>query len=160
MLPRLLIWLMALSLPSFVAEPALALTCPPRTTEDLFTAHQEQSENYVMAYGAITPVGKRPQLNPDTLEHEPAGPYSAVFSGLLARPSGFDLPARFAITVEERCLGPWCGVLPINGPTVIFLRKVNNGYRLETDACNHTVLTGPIDRELEVLIGCLRKGTC
>lgn len=160
LLSRLLMWLMPLVLLPFAVEPALALTCTPRTAEDLFTSHQAAAANYVMAFGTVTPIGKRPQLNLDTFQYEPEGPYKAVFSGHLARPSGFDLPARFTITVKENCLPPWCGVLPIRSPTVIFLRMVDDGYLLETDACNGTVLTGPTDSDLKALIGCLRKGAC
>ncbi|WP_173931091.1 hypothetical protein [Chelativorans sp. Marseille-P2723] len=150
----------ALILWPLLSSNAFALSCMPPTPENVFNLHRERITEYVMAVGKVTPAGSLRKFNWRTLKHEPLGRFRATFDGYAARRSGFDLPLTLPVTVERSCFNGVCGMLPVAFPAVVFLRKEESRYLLQTEYCNSTLLPNPTGEDLASLIRCLNGGGC
>lgn len=154
-------WVVAVSLcPALMGGQAYGISCLLPSAQELFRAHQDSSNIYLMAVGTIAPVNPMPQFNSQTLQFEPSGRFAATFSGKVARPRGFDLRATLDITVQMNCFDDVCGFLPLKQPAVVFLQQTQDGYVLDTDYCTSTLLEAPTQSDLDQLIDCLNGETC
>src|SRR5690606_26966992 len=81
MLRRPVPWLKRLACRTLRPGPALARPCREPPAQPLFWARPDLPESCVIAFGATTLAGHRPQCRSDTLEDECPAPCRGTFSG-------------------------------------------------------------------------------
>ena len=144
------------------AQPALALSCMPYTVIHAFLEARDAAESYIVVHGdlvfdeshlPVTDWANQEASKPDNL-------FAARIRGMALNSAGFTVPFDETITVNVRCLGPWCGGLQSETTYLAYLQKASHGYLLETDPCGGFAFANPGAALLERVRTCFNGGPC
>jgi hypothetical protein len=84
----------------------------------------------------------------------------ARLSGHRLGPAGEGPPFDRAITLDIRCLGPWCPQVRSGGRYLAFLTGDEGGPVLVLDPCGGMAIADPSPEVLDRLRACLAGGAC
>jgi hypothetical protein len=141
--------------------PAHALSCRPYDPTMAFNDAQRADEKYVVVLGDLSFAKK--DLPVVDLKHQkdvrPNNFFTGTVTGKSLGQKGFINPFTTKIKINAKCFGPWCADL-YKGTNLMFLKKTDQGYLLETDPCQGQAFPEPSQDTLDELIQCMRKGRC
>lgn len=139
-----------------LASQAAALSCMKPNIGRTFNYVQESSDIFSMALGTVTAKGVIPKYKDGKARHIPS-----KFKGIFLGPNGQTEEREVDITVDAICLAHWCGGFPeTEKDMLVFLKKTDAGYRLESGPCDGHYKIGPTPKEVRSLQKCMRRGKC
>lgn len=144
---------------TFVAGPALALSCLPADVANSYFEAATEGEPAPVVYGTLTfdsaetSQSDLSQTAPETIR------LPARFDGKLLNRSGFETDFSQDVMLELACFGPWCGQVENGQSYLAFLQKHGSDYVLVVDPCSMWLFAEPSDAQLDLAVACMR-GTC
>jgi len=142
------------------AGHALALSCMPQDAARTFQRANEAEERYLVAYGELTfDPEELPEQDLSSSEDRSTS-FPAIITGVSLTAEGFTQAFDQPITVDAKCLGPWCPSLTPGTPLIAFLEQRPSGYTLLVDACGGMIVSEPAEEDLETIVQCSRGGDC
>lgn len=139
-----------------LATQASALSCIPPNIARTFNDVHASSDVYVMGLGTLTAKGRIPKYIEGQARHIPA-----QFRGVLLGQSGQTKTQNLNVTLDAICYASWCGGFPKTDQQIlVFLKKTQAGYRLESNPCSGDFKVSPTKKELRILKKCLKNGGC
>ncbi|MEM7521229.1 MAG: hypothetical protein AAF307_09345 [Pseudomonadota bacterium] len=151
----------AIALLAFFPSAAVALSCAAPDAARSFARYDAADETYVVVRGAVTleeaalPRGQTGGQEPPRLTR-----VMGRLRGLSLTKGGFDRPFSQDLTLEVRCIGPWCGSLRDGEDVLAFVRKAAEGYALEVNPCGGEVLVAPTPQVLDAVRRCFETRAC
>lgn len=145
-----------------LAGPALALSCLPPDVARTYLKLQEARETYLVVHGTLTfDASGLPRTKSEYRADAPAStPIPARLTGEALSQEGFTTPFDRRITLDLRCLGPWCAGGRSGMEIMAFVKRGASGYAATLDPCYSTVFVDPTDQMLEQALSCMRGGDC
>lgn len=148
----------ALVLALVLAGPAAALSCLRPDIDRMWTRAVSSDDTYTVVMGRFDfDAGHLP--NPRGAGQNPTY-LPARFAGLTLTQQGFVTSRPVPVTVELRCLGPWCGSLKPGETVVAFLRQTPRGRVVEIGPCGGMVWPDPDAKIQRRLIACMNGAAC
>lgn len=154
---RILAFLIALLAP----VPALALSCLSPSVERSYAQFHAEEDSYVVVHGRLTldasklPTGMTADRDPPRMTLIPA-----KLRGTSLNAKGFVLPFEQEVTLEVRCLGPWCGGVQNGEDVLAFVRKDAKGYAINVGPCGGSVFGMPKATLLKRVQQCMTQQNC
>lgn len=141
--------------------PAFALSCVPHSVAIAYDQAAKAEAAYLPVRGTLH-FDRRllPKTDWDNQQATPAiTRIPATFKGAALRARGAPVPIETQLTLEVRCLGPWCAA-PQPGDSLGFLRETAKGYVLSTNACGGFLFGKPTKAQVKELQACLAGQRC
>ena len=149
-------FLIAATLCSIFASQALALSCMRPNIARTFNWVNEAPDVYVMGMGVLTPKGRIPKHRKGKTRHI-SSQFKGVFFGIKENTPEQTVP----VTVDALCFASWCGGYPeTTENTLVFFKKTDTGYRLESNPCGGHYKIAPTRKEIKLLQKCFRRDGC
>jgi hypothetical protein len=142
-----------------VASGAQALSCLGPDPLASLRVVRDDPAPWVVLQGHLDHSGDwKPDLNGEIVDSPPS--YPAWVDGATLGPSGFAAGWSGPVTLQPRCIGPYCGGLPEPGDYLMFARQSDDGLTIMLGPCGGTVFR-PADAGLvRQLVACLNGGAC
>lgn len=158
--------LFIIALAALMPAQAFALSCMEPRIQQSFAAATDRPELFIIAHGALKRLGpNEPEAvqKPDgqALMVQEGTPYQfkARFKGRIAGSGGYSAPKTLNVTVDVRCMGPWCGGESLSKDGLYFLRQAGKGqYVLEASACSFYFFNKPSQANLRTVTACFKGG--
>lgn len=152
----------ALALASAVNAPAFALSCAPYDVADAYKAADQSADRHVVVFGTLT-FDER-QL-PETdwqrqLDIPPLTKIPAKIVGEALNQNGFDLPYSVALTLEVRCLGPWCAGAKSGESYMAFINIDAKPPTVQASPCGAGLFARPTQAQKMQAQNCIKNGPC
>ena len=147
---------------SFVAGPAVALSCLPVSVADSYREAAAAEETYIVVHGRLEfDTSRLPKVDLDAQDQTPPQTdIPARLSGKFLSKDGFQGDFDRAITVRALCFGPWCGQ-PVSGADYMaFLEETPKGYVLSSSPCGGFDFAKPTPDMLRTVTQCMQGGVC
>ncbi len=139
-----------------IMPPAFALSC---MAPNIFRSAQflhEQDEDYILFKGTVT---LKNALEHSGYSNKPKPKRTK------AQTRGINLltnkPFNKSVTVQQHCLGPWCGSTAekhIKG--LIYIKKTDQQYTVALSPCGGTIFPAPEKDDETALIQCIKEQNC
>ncbi|UWQ13847.1 hypothetical protein K3556_13060 [Aliiroseovarius sp. M344] len=141
--------------------PALALSCMPYNAISAFQDAAKSSDDYVVVLGNLSFDEKHlPQVDWNRQEDvKPDNYLTGRIAGKSLTRSGFTNAFQRQIDINVQCFGPWCGGLS-TGRTLVFLKRKDRAYLLETNPCGGFAHGDPSNETLNKIEACMRGERC
>ncbi len=141
---------------SVITSQAAALSCMRSNIARTFNWVHEAQDVYIMGLGVLTPKGPIPKYQQGQPRHIPS-----QFKGVFFGPTGKTEEQTVLVTVDAICFASWCGGYPeTTKDMLVFFKKAETGYRLESNPCDGHYKVAPTPKEIRLLQKCLRRGGC
>lgn len=139
-----------------------ALSCLPHSVDHAIYDVAISEEGYVAAVGTLRFDEERlpvvdMQRQQDT---PPLTPIPARISGKALTKKGFTQALNASLTLEVACFGPWCASPPSGKKALVFLKKTEAGYTLQTNPCGGMIFYDPDQTALDKVKQCYLNGHC
>lgn len=145
-----------------LAGPSAALSCLRPDIDRMWTRAATSDDAYTIVIGRFdfdaTGMPK-PGAATDPEQQNPTY-LPARFSGQRLTAQGFVTPLEMNVSLELRCLGPWCGSLKPGTKVVAFLRQHTQGWVVEIGPCGGMVWPEPDADILRRLTDCQNGADC
>lgn len=139
-----------------LASQAAALSCLKPNIGRTFNFVQESADTFSMALGTVTAKGRIPKYVEGKPRYIPS-----KFKGVFLGSNGQSKEHEIDITVDAICVVHWCGGFPeTDEDMLVFLKKTDVGYRLESNPCGGNYKIAPTPKEVRTLQKCMRRGKC
>lgn len=145
------------------AGEAAALSCVAPDAARAFRAADERPERMIMALGRFSydpAFAPEPVPRGDPRADRPSRHFTARFTGRSANRHGFVVPLETDVAVSLHCLSVWCGTLPAETETLVFLERRGAGYALDVNPCRGNLIVDPAPQALATALSCLRGQFC
>ena len=140
---------------------AAALSCLRPSPERSFSEVQGAVESYLVVHGRLTfETRKSPKVG---RKNGPAPKLTRVparMTGYALSGKGFKTPFDKNLTLEVRCLGPWCGSAQNGEQVLAFIRRDGAQHFLEVLPCGGRVFANPKRAVLKQMQSCMKRGRC
>ncbi|MCK8464689.1 hypothetical protein MUY35_12585 [Aliiroseovarius sp. S1339] len=151
----------ALLLAVAVPLPAMALSCMPYNAISAYRDAAKSSDDYVVVLGDLRfDTRKLPKVDWNNQEDtKPDNHLTGRITGKSLTRKGFTNAFERQIDINVQCLGPWCAGLA-QGTHLVFLKRENGAYLLETNPCGGFAHGDPTPAVLKKIEGCMRGERC
>jgi hypothetical protein len=144
-----------------IATPLHALSCAPYGLPEILQEVVKSEHGYVAVTGTLTfDTNKLPKPTRDNT----AGPDLTKIKGNITGKSlsraGFKNTFSTDLTLEVRCLGPWCARAKSNAEVLVFLKQTQNGYTLAVQPCGSHIVYRPTRSDLNSTKQCYLTNNC
>ncbi len=147
---------------ALIGGPAAALSCLPPDVARSYQQAAQSDDSYVVVTGKLTfderRLPKPPRNDPNATKPDTLIPARMVGHSLSRK--GFVTPFQTPITLNARCLGPWCSGAASGVEYLAFLKKEGGAYTLELSPCGGNAFEDPTDKQKALAVACLRGGKC
>ncbi|WP_424941551.1 hypothetical protein [Aliiroseovarius sp. S253] len=154
----------AFVLAAMIALPttASALSCRPYNAIAAYHDAAESEDAYVVARGTLRfDESKLPKVDWDHQEDvKPDNFLTGRIDGQSLTRAGFTAQFVRDIDINVQCAGPWCSGLTNGADYLVYLKKVGDGYLLETNPCGGFAFQDPDQDTLSKVTACLNGKRC
>lgn len=152
----------ALALAGLVSAPAFALSCAPYGVADAYKMADSSADRHIIVVGKLT-FDER-QL-PETdwqrqLDTPPLTKIPASIVGQALNKNGFELPYSSALTLEVRCLGPWCASAKSGDTYMAFINVDAEPATVQAAPCGAGLFARPTQAQKSQAQACINNGPC
>lgn len=120
---------------ALVASDAAALSCARPDLAQSFARAEAVSETVYLLRGTLTfDTTRLPEMDALAPDPDPA-PIPARFEGFALNAGGFTTPYAQDVTLQPRCLGPWCGGAESGEEAIMFATVTDKGLVIEAWPC-------------------------
>ncbi|WP_432448213.1 hypothetical protein [Aliiroseovarius marinus] len=152
-----------LALLFFVLPTAVsALSCMPYNAVAGFKDAAKSPDDYVAVLGKLTfDERKLPKVDWERQQDvKPDNHLTGRIEGKSLTRSGFDADFARDIDINVQCFGPWCGGLAHGVEHLVFLKREDGRYLLETNPCGGFAFGEPDRATLQKVKGCMQGKRC
>lgn len=141
---------------------ALALSCLPPDVARTFNFAQESEDRFIVVHGQLKfDETKLPQTDWENQGATPPNTFiPATLTGQSLDQTGFSKSFDQEITINARCLGPWCAGGVSDHEYLAFLKETEEGYSLELDPCGGMAFVEPNTEALSKVEACFQGKAC
>ncbi|MGB7432345.1 MAG: hypothetical protein WA921_07745 [Ahrensia sp.] len=152
----------ALALTVGPSAPAHALSCALYDVTDAYKAADKSTDRHVIVVGTLT--FDETQL-PETdwqrqLDTPPLTKIPAKIVGQALDKSGFTLAYSSALTLEVRCLGPWCARAKSGDSYMAFINIDAATATVQAAPCGAGLFGQPTQAQKSLVQACINNGPC
>jgi hypothetical protein len=153
---------LALAVLMTIPTAASALSCRPYNAIAAYHDAVKSDDAYVVAHGTLRfDETKLPKV--DWQHQEDVKPHnflSGRIDGQSLTRAGFTAQFERDIDISVQCHGPWCSGLTSGAEYLVYLKKVGDGYLLETNPCGGFAFQDPDRATLSKVTACLNGKRC
>ncbi|MEL7012582.1 MAG: hypothetical protein AAFO72_04805 [Pseudomonadota bacterium] len=150
-------WLICLS--TWLAGPALALSCLPSDVAYSFSQADAAGEDYIVVHGTLE-FDPPDAAGSDALQTAPdTTRLRARLNGKALDRSGFETTFSQDVTLDLICVASWCGYAESGKSYLAFLKRDGSDYVLTIDPCYAWLFPSPNEAQLQQVVSCMR-GNC
>ena len=143
---------------AILASQAAALSCMQPDAVRSFERFAAADETYIVLLGEMDfDASKQPKgvVN----EQRYPDPIPARFRGLGLTPDGFTHRIDRAVTLQNLCRGPWCGIELPREQSLIFAQSVGDELIVVSEPCGGTIFSNPTENIVADVTACM-QGNC
>ncbi|SPF79247.1 hypothetical protein ALP8811_03186 [Aliiroseovarius pelagivivens] len=142
--------------------PALALSCMPYNAIAAFQDAAKSDDSYVVVHGTLSfDESKLPKVDWQNQEDvKPDNFLSGRIDGQSLTRAGFTAQFVHDIDINVQCAGPWCSGLTNGAKYLVYLKRDDGNYLLETNPCGGFAFQDPDAATLSKVTACLQGKRC
>ncbi|WP_293573595.1 hypothetical protein [Phaeobacter sp.] len=144
------------------AGPAAALSCLPWGASDGYLQAEASDRAFLVVAGTLhfdqSALPQAPAQDPNNVPPETA--IAARLAGAQLTSKGFSQPVDLALTLNIRCLGPWCGSAEDGQSYLAFVEQRPTGLVLDMRPCGGAGFADPEGTAAAEVLTCHQGGPC
>lgn len=153
---------LALAVLMVVPTMASALSCRPYNAIAAYHDAAKSDDAYIVAHGTLRfDESRLPKVDWDKQEDvKPDNFLTGRIDGQSLTRAGFTAQFVRDIDINVQCYGPWCQRLTSGADYLFYLKKIGDGYLLETNPCGGFAFQDPDPDTLSKVTNCLNGKRC